>query len=105
MDLTVVGSICVAVAGLLGGLLAVLKWPGERESLAVRTHRDVIADMALLVDELVEGLERCRARRVELEVERDAAIAATTAKQAELRMVLAEQARLEAQLRALGQRP
>lgn len=91
MDATVVGAIAVTISGFAAAVVAVLRSPGDRESLAVKTQKDVIADMALLVDELVEALQRCRDRRAHLEQEVDA--------------VRAQQARLEKRLRELGHQP
>ena len=67
MDIASVASLVVGAAGFIGGLLAWRKFPGDRESLAVKTQKDVLADMRDLVDELIEALERCRTDRDELE--------------------------------------
>lgn len=71
MDVTALAGLSVGIAGIIGAIVAWRRFPADRESLAVKTQRDVMADMRDLVDELVEALERCRARRIELEAERD----------------------------------
>lgn len=91
MDLTAIGSGALVITGLIGAVVAWRRAPGDRESLAVKTQKDVIADMRDLVDELVEALERCREHRVAVE--------------GELAQVLIQQTRLEARLRELGHVP
>lgn len=91
MDLTAIGSAALVITGLLGAIVAWRRAPGDRESLAVKTQKDVIADMRDLVDELVEALDRCRDRRAAAEVT--------------LEDLRGQQAVLEARLRALGHVP
>jgi hypothetical protein len=113
MDLTALAAIVVAASGAVGAIVAIFKAPKDRESLAVKTQKDVIADMRDLVDELVEALERCRVRSKELEAERraieDAHQRETVAHRRERERIVAEAARLEVQLREarkrLGDRP
>lgn len=108
MDAPTITSIALVASGVIGGIAALVRAPKDRESLAVRTQKDVIADMRDLVDELVEALERCRNRGRELEAERRA-IADTHQRESiahrhERERILADLAHLEAQLHDARQR-